>query len=212
MKYAVILIIALLLIIAVAVVFNVLQAQAARKAEADALRNRTYRPGDPFSSADDDAVHGDPRQLKPSDLVDIRGTTFAVRGIIRFTQDGYNWIEAHLDTGTGRRAWLSVEDDPDLEVVMWQDLSGVTLQPGPPTVEFEGRRYTFDEDGSARFTSAGTTGVATSGSMRYHDYQAGGDRLSFEDYGSGWEAARGELLARGEFRIYPSNPAPEGPR
>ena len=71
MKYAVIIIIALLLIIAVAVVFNTLAANATRKAEAEALRNRTYRPGDPFSTADDDAVRGDPRQLKPADLVDF---------------------------------------------------------------------------------------------------------------------------------------------
>ncbi|NNG97129.1 DUF4178 domain-containing protein [Gordonia araii] len=212
MKYAVIIIIALLLIIAVAVVFNVLAANAARKAEAEALRNRTYRPGDPFSSADDDAVFGDPRQLKPSDLVDIRGATFAVRGVIRFTQDGYNWIEAHLDTGTGRRAWISVEDDPDLEVVMWNELDGVTLTPGPATLELDGHRFSYDEDGSATFTSAGTTGVATSGSMRYHDYEAGSIRLSFEDFGSGWEASRGEVLARSEYRIYPSNPAPEGPQ
>jgi len=211
-KYAVIIVIALLLIITVAVVFNVLSARAARQAEADALRNRTYRPGDPFSTADDDAVRGDPRQLKPADLVDIRGTTYAVRGVIRFTQDGYNWIEAHLDTGTGLRGWLSVEDDPDLEVVLWTELSGVILTPGPASVEFEGRRYLHDEGGSARFTSAGTTGVASSGTMRYHDYQAGDARFSFEDYGSGWEAARGEVLARSEFRIYPSTPAPEGPR
>ena len=211
MNYAVIIIIALLLIIAAAVVFNVLSARAARKSEADALRNRTYSPGDPFSSADDDAVRGNPRQLKPSDLLDIRGTTFAVRGIIRFTQEGYNWIEAHLDTGTGRRGWLSVEDDPDLELVLWHDLQGVTLVPGPPTVDFEGRRYSYDEDGSATFTSAGTTGVATNGKMRYHDYEAGSHRLSFEDFGSGWEAARGAVLARDEVRIYPSTPAPESP-
>ncbi len=212
MKYAVIIIIALLLIIAVAAVFNVLGARAARKAEAEALRNRTYRPGDPFSTADDDAVRGDPRLLKPADLLDIRGTTYAVRGVIRFTQDGYNWIEAHLDTGTGQRGWLSVEDDPDLEVVLWQELKGVTLVPGPPTLDFEGRHYTYDEDGSAAFTSAGTTGVATSGTMRYHDYEAGPARLSFEDFGSGWEASRGEVLARSEYRIYPTAPAPEGPR
>ena len=205
----VIIIIALLLIIAVAVVFNTLAANATRKAEAEALRNRTYRPGDPFSTADDDAVRGDPRQLKPADLVDIRGTTFAVRGVIRFTQDGYNWIEAHLDTGTGQRVWLSVEDDPT-----WRSCSGsnwaASPSPrtpddrlrGPPQQLRRGRRRQLH-------ASAGTTGAATSGTMRYHDYEAGNARLSFEDYGSGWEAARGEVLARSELRIYLSNPSPE---
>ncbi|MFT3661658.1 MAG: DUF4178 domain-containing protein [Gordonia sp. (in: high G+C Gram-positive bacteria)] len=210
MKYAVIVIVALLLVIAVVVVFNFLEARAARKAQA--LRDRAYRPGDPFSSADDDAVYGDPRQLTPADLVEIRGTTFAVRGIIRLTQSGYSWIEAHLDTGTGRRGWLSVEEDPDLEVVLWTELDGVTTVPGPPTVDVEGRRYDSEESGAARFTSIATTGVSATGNMRYHDYRAGDDRLSFEDFGSGWEASRGERLHRGEFRIYPSTPTPEGPR
>lgn len=209
MEIAVILIIALLAIIAVFVIFNFLGKRKLREAEQDALRNRTYRPGDPFSSADDDAIHGNPRNLKPSDLIEIRGETFAVRGTVRLTQDGYIWTENYIDTGTGRKAWISVEDDPDLEVVLWNELSGVTATPGPPTIDLEGRRYTFDEEGSARFTSAGTTGVASTGSMRYHDYQAGNDRLSFEDYGSGWECARGELLSHAEYRIYPSNPAPE---
>lgn len=204
-----IIIIALLLILAVFAVFNFLGNRKARQAEADALRNRTYRPGDPFSSADDDAVRGDPRQLKPSDLVEIRGQTYAVRGTLRLTQGSYVWTENFLDTGLGSKVWLSVEDDPDLEVVLWRELPGVTLTPGPDSIEFEGRRYSSEEAGAAEFTSAGTTGLTARGSVRYHDYLAGEDRVSFEDFGSGWECARGELLARTDYRIYPSNPAPE---
>ena len=204
-----IIIVALLAIIAVVVVFNFLIARKKRQAETDALANRTYAPRDPFSSADDDAVRGDPRSLKPGDLVEIRGETFAVRGTLRLMQDGYTWTENFLDTGVGDRAWISVEDDPDLEVVRWRELKGVTVTPGPPTVDVDGRRFTSDESGSARFASAGTTGLAASGTMRYHDYEAGPDRLSFEDYGGGWECARGEVLSRSEYRIYPSNPGPE---
>ncbi|GAC70104.1 DUF4178 domain-containing protein [Gordonia soli] len=211
MEFLLIIVVALLAIIAVVVIFNFLQNRKARQAEADALRNRTYRPGDPFSSADDDAVRGDPRQLKPSDLVEIRGETYAVRGTLRLSQGGFIWTENFLDTGLGQKAWISVEDDPDLEVVLWRELSGVTVSPGPSSIDLDGRRYTSDESGGASFTSAGTTGLAASGSVRYHDYSAGDDRLSFEDFGSGWEAARGEVLSRAEYRIYPSNPAPDAP-
>nr|WP_223205114.1 DUF4178 domain-containing protein [Gordonia jinghuaiqii] len=206
-----IIIVALLAIITVIVVFNFLGKRKAAQAQADALRDRTYRPGDPFSSADDDSVYGDPRNLKPSDLVELRGETYAVRGTVRLTQDGYTWTENFLDTGLGTKAWISVEDDPDLEVVLWQELTGVAVTPGADTVEIEGRSYRSEEAGTARFTSAGTTGLAASGRMAYHDYQAGDDRLSFEDYGSGWECARGEVLQRADYRIYPSNPAPETP-
>lgn len=210
MKIAIILIVALLAIIAVFVIFNFLGNRKLRQAQDAALRNRTYRPGDPFSSADDDAVHGNPRDLKPSDLIDIRGQTYAVRGTLRLQQDGYVWTENFIDTGTGLKAWISVEDDPDLEVVLWQAISGVVAAPGGPTIDLDGRRYLFDESGRARFISAGTTGVAGTGNMAYHDYRAGNDRLSFEDYGSGWECARGEVLAHSEYRIYPADPAPSG--
>jgi hypothetical protein len=207
-EFLLIIIVALLLIIAVVVVFNFLGSRKARRAETDALKQRAYGPKDPFSTADDDAVRGDPRQLKPGDLVELRGETFAVRGTLRLSQSGFEWTENFLDTGTGRKAWLSVEDDPDLEVVLWHELTGVTLTPGPDALELDGRRYHSDEAGSAEFSSTGTTGLNQRGSMRYHDYEAGDERLSFEDFGSGWESARGEVLARSEYRIYPTDPAP----
>ncbi len=209
MEFLLIIVIALLAIIVVVLVFNVLSKRKREQAEREALYSRTYQPRDPFSSADDDAVRGDPRQLKPGDLIEIRGETFAVRGTLRLSQDGFSWAENFLDTGLGRKAWISVEDDPDLEVVVWQELTGVTVAPGPAYVDLEGRRFVNDEAGSAQFTSFGTTGLAQVGRMRYHDYEAGNDRLSFEDYGSGWECARGEVLSHSEYRIYPSNPGPE---
>lgn len=214
MEYLLIIAVALLAIIAVAVVFNYLGNRQARKAESDAVAARAYAPRDPFSGADDDAVRGDPRNLVPGDMVDIRGQTYAVRGTLRLQQSGYTWTENFIDTGTGRKCWISVEDDPDLEVVLWQELgphmggasaaTGDHLSPGPHSIDLDGRRYISDESGQARFTSTGTTGVAPSGVMAYHDYESEDLRLSFEDYGSGWEAARGEVLHRTDYRIYPS--------
>lgn len=169
-----------------------------------------YAPRDPFSSADTDSVRGNPRTLKPGDMIDLRGETFAVRGTLHFSQDGYTWQENFIDTGLGEKAWVSVEDDPDLEVVLWKEVRGATVEPGPSTIELDGRRYRSDEAGNARFTSEGTTGLAPSGNMRYHDYSDGDYRLSFEDYGSGgWECARGELLSRSEYTIYATGTTPE---
>lgn len=209
--FLIIIIVALLAIIAVVLIFNTMAARKRRQAEADALAQRTYAPRDPFSSADDDAVRGDPRTLRPGDLVEVRGETFAVRGTLTLNQSGFTWTENFLDTGMGDRGWISVEDDPDLEVVHWRELKNVTVTPGPATVEVDGHRYTSDEAGSAQFTSQGTTGLAPNGSMRYHDYSAGSDRLSFEDFGGGWECARGQVLSRAEYRIYPAASGPEGP-
>ncbi|MCH5644035.1 DUF4178 domain-containing protein [Gordonia sp. ABSL49_1] len=212
MEYLLVIVVALLAIIAVVVIFNFLGNRKLRKLEEQGLHQRTHGPADPFSSADDDSVYGNPRTLKPGDLVEFRGQTHAVRGTLVLTQGSFQWTEHFLDTGLGSKAWLSVEDDPDLEVILWRELKGVTTVPGPQTIELDGgRRYESDESGSATFTSTGTTGLNPTGSLRYHDYQAGDERLSFEDFGGGWECARGEVLDAGEYRIYPSSSAPGPP-
>lgn len=164
---------------------------------------------DPFSSADDDSVWGNPRTLKPGDLVTVRGQDYTVRGALRLSEGSYTWSEIFLDTGVGDKVWLSVEDDPDLEVALWREIKGVAVQPGPPSIELDGRRYQSDESGTARFVSEGTTGVAERGTVEYHDYESGdGTLLSFERFTGPqgqWEAARGERLGRADYTIYPQN-------
>ncbi|GAB3294542.1 DUF4178 domain-containing protein [Epidermidibacterium keratini] len=161
---------------------------------------------DPFSSADDDSVRGNPRTLKPGDIVEIRGTDYAVRGTLHLSEGSYSWMEAFLDTGVGDKMWLSVEDDPDLEVVVWREVKGATIQPGGRTVELDGRSYNSDESGEAQFVGEATTGLAERGMMRYHDYESGdGTRLSFEDFTGKWEVARGEVLRGNEYKIFPVN-------
>lgn len=162
-------------------------------------------PGDPLRDRDADALRGDPRRLQPGDLVEIRQVTYAVRGSIRLVEGGWSWTEHLLDDAAGVRRWLSVEEDPELELVLWTAEPAATITPGAPTIDFAGRRYSWDESGQARYTATGTTGLDPNGTMRYHDYQApGGARLSFEAYGeAGWEVARGEVLYRAEVMIYP---------
>ncbi|MGW4498672.1 DUF4178 domain-containing protein [Micromonospora sp. NPDC004336] len=164
-------------------------------------------PVDPLRDRDADALRGDPRRLKPGDIVEIRGTSYAVRGSIRLVEGGWSWAEHLLDDAAGLRRWLSVEEDPELELVLWAAEPGATVTPGAPTIDFAGRRYNWDESGQARYTATGTTGLDPNGTMRYHDYQApGGARLSFEAYGeAGWEVALGEVLHRADVMIYPQS-------
>ncbi|MFY1705303.1 MULTISPECIES: DUF4178 domain-containing protein [Micromonospora] len=162
-------------------------------------------PADPFRDVDADALRGDPRRLRPGDIIDVRGRSWTVRGSIHLVEGSWSWAEHLLDDAGGVKRWLSVEEDPDLELVLWEAEPGATVTPGAPTIDFGGRRYNWDETGQARYTAVGTTGLDPTGTMRYHDYQGpGGARLSFEAYGdAGWEVARGELLHRGEVMIYP---------
>jgi Domain of unknown function (DUF4178) len=161
---------------------------------------------DPFHTADTDVLRGDPRALKPGDVAEIRGRSYAVRGTLRFAEGDWGWAEHLLDNGAGHKTWLSVEEDPDLELVLWTEVPTATVVPGEPTIDFDGRRYSHDDSGNAHFTSTGSTGLNPMGTVKYHDYAApDGALLSFERYGGSerWEVGRGERLHRAELRIYP---------
>ncbi|GAB3223685.1 hypothetical protein GCM10027447_11660 [Glycomyces halotolerans] len=165
-------------------------------------------PTDPFADADADVLRGDPRRVKAGDLVEAYGKTLAVRGSLRLNEGGYSWAEHFLDTGTGVKRWLSVEADPDLELVLWEEVTGSDLQPGPKELSLEGVSYRSDERGTARYTSEATTGLDPTGTVRYHDYEGpDGQKLSFEAFGDGgkWELAKGLTLDRNQITIYHQN-------
>ncbi|AXB43495.1 DUF4178 domain-containing protein [Amycolatopsis albispora] len=196
----VLIVVLLVLVLAALVVVGVLLARRGRSApKAEAPR------ADPFGSGDVDAVRGDPRTLGPGAIAEIRGESYAVRGTLRLTEDGWSWTEHLLENAAGRRFWLSVEEDPELELVLFTALTDVTVTPGK-TIELDGRTYRHQESGTATFTAEGTTGLDSGGTVHYQDYAAGDDaRLSLESYGQSgkWEVSRGEVLSRYEVRIYP---------
>ncbi|MEU5910983.1 DUF4178 domain-containing protein [Micromonospora sp. NPDC047527] len=178
---------------------------ALRKGRKAARPAAPTAPVDPFRDSDSDALRGDPRRLKPGDIVEIRRVSYAVRGSVHLSEGGWSWAEHLLDTVDGDKRWLSVEEDPDLELVLWTAEPAATITPGASTLDFAGRRYATEESGQARYTATGSTGLDPTGTVRYHDYRASsGERLSFEAYGqAGWEVARGEQLHRADVMVYP---------
>lgn len=167
----------------------------------------TTGPVDPFADKDSDALRGDPRALKAGDIVDIFGETYTVRGSLRLKEGGYQWSEHLLDTAKGTRKWLSVEEDPELELVLWTETPGVPAA-GGDEIEHDGKTFRLDESGNARYVSEATTGLTPSGTVAYHDYTAAdGTRLSFEDFGESGkkEAAIGQVLYRSALMIYPQS-------
>ncbi|MEV1288366.1 DUF4178 domain-containing protein [Micromonospora sp. NPDC049679] len=195
------------LVAVVGVVVAIIAVRTARRRTAPAAPPTHV---DPFRAADDDAdaLRGDPRRIAPGDIVEIRGTSYGVRGTLRFSEGDWGWAEHLLDDAQGRKVWLSVEEDPDLELALWTEVPSATVTPGPATVDFDGRRYNSDESGRARYTSTGTTGLNPTGTVRYHDYTSpDGALLSFESYGKDarWEVGRGDPLHRAEVLIYPQS-------
>ncbi|MGC4745088.1 DUF4178 domain-containing protein [Micromonospora sp. DT201] len=171
-----------------------------------ASRRATTRPGGRSSVARTaESLRGDPLRLTPGDRVRIREREYAVSGTIRLVEGDWSWVQHLLDDGSGTPHRLSVEDGPELELVLWTAEPGATVTPGAPTIDLDGLRYTWAESGQARYTATGETGLTAAGTVRYHDYQSGGTaRLSFEAYGEeGWRVARGDLLEPPDLTIPP---------
>lgn len=166
-------------------------------------------PRDPFDPGE--STFGDPRTLRAGDMVELLGDRLFVRGSLRLREGGYQWSEHFLDDVEGSRSWLSVEEDPDLEVVRWIALKNSPLRPGAATLTHEGVEYRRDEHGTARFTSEGTTGLGSAGQVEYVDFEGPRGRyLAFERFEGGeWEVAVGERVPPGTLTVYPgSDPAP----
>lgn len=163
------------------------------------------RPGKPVDPLADHQGVTDIRTVRAGDMIDYADQLYFVRGSLRLTESGYSWSEHFLDDARGDRCWVSVEEDPDLEVVLWRPTEDVTA-PGGKTMEVGGVTYRKDEDGTARYTSEGTTTVAEQGSVEYVDYEGpDGKALSFERFDGGeWEAGLGEAVALPALRVYPA--------
>ncbi|MDG4794846.1 DUF4178 domain-containing protein [Micromonospora sp. WMMD1082] len=152
----------------------------------------------------------DPRRIAVGDIVEIGDFAYPVQGSIRLVEGEWSWAQHLLDDvdDLGRRRRLSVAEDPGFELVLWESAPlAAAVTPGAPVVEVGGRRFSWHESGQARYTASGGTGLAPSGTVRYHDYRApGGARLTFEAYGeAGWEMAFGERLDRGEVTVHPQS-------
>ncbi|WP_304453396.1 DUF4178 domain-containing protein [Nocardiopsis sp. YSL2] len=161
-------------------------------------------PKDPFASEGD--TTGDPRTIKAGDMIDWGTERTWIRGTLRLAEGGYTWSEHFLEVDGGKR-WLTVEEDPDVQLSLWTGRPDVELTPHSKTLEFEGVTYKLDERGTAAYRSEGTTGLKAEGGCDYADYEsADGRMLSFErfDHG-GWEASTGTKILPGSFTIYPGS-------
>ncbi|WP_018655718.1 DUF4178 domain-containing protein [Actinomadura flavalba] len=192
----------LLVLILAALVVVILLLQRRREVPA-----ASAAPRDPFAASEHTA--GDPRALKAGDMVEYLGTRYFVRGSLRIREGGFTWSEHLLDADTrdGGKVWISVEEDPDLEVVWWTEIDIGDLRPDARHLTVDGVEYRRDEHGTADYTSEGTTGLGVTGRVEYVDFEGPRGRyLAFEQFGGGtWEAGVGERVPDGSLTIYPGS-------
>lgn len=193
------LVLAVLALVAV-VLYRVLQRKKRERGLADRARSTDPMGPGPLTA--------DPRLLKPGDIVRFSGDAvrrdWVVRGTLAMDEDGYGWKEHLLDGSTAAggeaRRWLSVEEgEGGLELALWERAPSADLTPDAKEVTHDGVAFRRDEQGSARYSSTGTTGAAASGSMHYADYlpASGGDqRLGLERFSAGgsWELSTGRVV------------------
>ncbi|OLT24202.1 hypothetical protein BJF83_06865 [Nocardiopsis sp. CNR-923] len=194
----------LLAVLVVGVVIGVVIVSNRAKKNENVRAQTPPTPRDPFANEGD--TTGDPRTLKAGDMLDWGHERTWIRGSLRLSEGGYTWSEHFLEVDGGKR-WLSVEEDPDLELVLWTGRPDTELTPHAKTLRFEGVTYRLEEKGTGSYRSEGTTGLRAQGGLDYADYESDtGQLLSFErfDHG-GWEAATGQKILPGSFTIYPGS-------
>lgn len=195
----VVLVLVVLALIAVVVVL-VMRGRAASR---QSVQESRPEPKDPL--ADHEGIT-DVRTVRAGDMVEYGDTLYFVRGSLRLTEGGSTWSEHFLDDARGERCWLSVEEDPDLEVVMWRE-TDLVASPEGKTMMIEGVSYSKKENATAKYRSEGTTTVAEKGRVEYYDYVGpDGKCLSFErfDDAEKWEVGLGETLSTIALKVYPA--------
>ncbi|MGO1397946.1 DUF4178 domain-containing protein [Brevibacterium yomogidense] len=196
-------VIAVALVVA-AIVLIILLVRRSKESSRRHQQSAAQPPRDPF--APDSSTAGDPRTLKAGDLLQFGDDKAWIRGSLRYREGMYVWAEHFFQADTHSvRQWLSVEEDPLLQMAVWRDRPDVQLEPGPRRLVVDGITFTFSERGTASFRGEGTTGLPPHGTSEYADYESSdGTLLGFERFGNGrWEVSMGRPLPVGSFTIYP---------
>jgi hypothetical protein len=150
-------------------------------------------------------MQGDARKLGPGDVVNYELVDWIVERTTTCTEDGSSWSEHLLvDSDSGRKLWLSVEDDDGLEVAIYERAAGVEHDPGDRTIVHDGVTYTRQERGRAHYSTRDESGPVDSGELEYADYAAGGQVLSLERYSAAGsvEVSVGKVISEHELDIY----------
>lgn len=147
--------------------------------------------------------------LHIGDIVQHKGTDWAVEGKLIYDQDGFIWQEYLLQDGL-RRVWLSVEEDDWLEVALMEPtkLLNISSTEPPQELEFQGDAYRCVESGTARMTRMGEVSRPQAEQCRFFDYEGPDEKLlSVEDWSGELEVTVGKKILPRDINILPGDGA-----
>jgi hypothetical protein len=163
----------------------------------DGHGERPFGPGNPVRPGRRPSLE----TIALGDVVTIRGERMVYEGEIMLSEDGYHWQELRM-AGSPER-YLGVEYTPEPELTLWSAVEAPGVEPGPRTLDVNGRRYRREERGTARFRAVNVPGLPEHGTCDYVDYVAeDGTLMSFERFqGGAWEASSGVPVHRSEVEV-----------
>ena len=179
-----------------------------RKTRSKPAPKAAVAPTDPFAPSHDAA--GDPRSLKAGDMIEFGTQRYFVRGSLRLAEGGATWSEHFFqgDDDAASRQWLTVEEDPDVQLAVYRDRPDLELLPNAQQLVVDDVTYSLTERGTASYRSEASTGLRPTGGVDYADYEAadGQHYLAFERFDHGrWEVSLGKKILPGSFTIYPAS-------
>lgn len=148
--------------------------------------------------------------LQQGDILTYDLEEFEVVGKLTYNDSGYKWMEYHIKS-VSRNLWLSVEQDDDLEVEIYEKIKTKFDVPNSHEVTFDGVTYFREETGTAYVEEVwGQAGAVVGQRVSYWDYEAEEDDLEyeylcFEQWGPDLEISRGYSISEREIEIFATN-------
>lgn len=144
--------------------------------------------------------------LQPGDILSIDNIDHKVDGVLRFNDHGWHWVEYKLKEGLNT-LWLSVEQDDELEISLYQEVVALTVDP-PKVYEYKGITYYLQEGSDAIIAEVmGNINVVKGEEIDYYEYcdETGKKLLSIEIWDGECEMSTGKWLQDYNIEIYPNN-------
>ncbi|QPC47803.1 DUF4178 domain-containing protein [Mangrovibacillus cuniculi] len=140
--------------------------------------------------------------IQVGDIVTYDLVDYQVVGVMTYRQNRYEWKAYQLENVSGTK-WLSVEQDDELEVGIYEKIKLRLTEPLPEEITHSRRTYYFDERGVARVTGQGRSQAVTGQECRYAGYtdEEEENYLSVEIWGSEIEVSAGYGIEPYEIKI-----------
>lgn len=121
-----------------------------------------------------------------------RGVTSTIVGVISFDLAGVTWQDYVVERVAGQWWRFGVEPTKGMKLDAFEPCQ-IALEPGPPTLHFDGSTFVLQASGKANYKAIGRTMQFPSGKYWYFDYENdAGAILSFEQFDGGlWTTSLG---------------------